>query len=597
MGGLWEGAKLVRVPTVATAMASVTPAEVDASPAAQPEDDGQGAGEVEAHKLPDTARPRKSTSAKEIMAEATRRVSSATKQVVRLAGHPLHVLLDAKSFMSYTLATVVQFWSGTLAIALVVAWGGLVFAHLETQHTNASQSQYVSFMAQLQGQLNSTAAGNGLYSELLGNYVADPTTLTNPWLWGSFRVFLFSFELITTIGYGECAPKTLGGRLCLCLYSFICIPVTGLALTAISSVLLSNLELCIMLADPLPRKVWRQAHEYDGEEASTARKSSVSVVHVRAALERQTLTAYEVEDFEGHLAAAEISRHYGAEQRLTYWQFLRLFSSFESDNSVTGARHRRRRLAVALFTVFLWLMMGMFSFNHYEGWGYVPSLYFSFVTLATIGLGDFYPDTRKGVAFLFFFSVTGIGLVAVLLSCVADVWQHLNSSTVEVVAATKKLTPSGSMASEDASQKQVADADEVAPIVAAPATVSILPMESPDTGDQTTWLSMRITLPDANAQVLDASLNALLKACIACGLVVHGASVNAPVSASIEGAATEVTLQVATTSMSVTQEHTQLAKQMTELLALRKGSIHKATRQRSGQKGMQGAKFARVGNR
>jgi hypothetical protein len=49
--------------------------------------------------------------------------------------------------------------------------------------------------------------------------------------------------------------------------------------------------------------------------------------------------------------------------------------------------------------------------------------------------------------------------------------------------------------------------------------------------------------------------------------------------------------------MSVTQEHTQLAKQMTELLALRKGSIHKASRQRSGQKGMQGAKFARVGNR
>ena len=578
-------------------MALVAPAASSLQSALSDDENQEACAQPKAHSLPDAVGSRQSSAAVQVVRKVSQHLSVATRQVVRLAGHPLHILLDAKSFMSYAAATFFQFWSGVLAIALIVAWGGLVFAHLETRHTDEANSTYATFMFQLQVELNSTSAGSALYSTLVENYIADPTTLRNAWLWDSFRVFLFSFELITTIGYGEVAPKTLGGRLWLCLYSIVCIPVTGLSLTAISSVLLSNLEMCILIADPMPRKIWRRSKANE-VEASPANKSSVSVVHVRAALEQQTATAYDVDEFESHLAAASVSRHYGVEQRLTYWQFLRLFASFESDNSVTAARHRRRRLAVALCVVALWLMMGMFSFNHYEQWGYVPSLYFSFVTLATIGLGDYYPDTRHGVAFLFFFSVTGIGLVAVLLSCVADVWQHVNNTTVEVVTASKRLQsePLASDTSVELSDPMAATV-EVQPVAASDSSASDADILNPPAKEA--LLSMRVGLPGVEAAALGSSINALLKACLTMGLVVRGAQVNAPVfgSESAGVAATEVVLQFETTDMAVVRDPSQLAHQMRELLALRGGTLLKAVRQNSGQKGMRGAKFARVGNR
>jgi hypothetical protein len=54
-----------------------------------------------------------------------------------------------------------------------------------------------------------------------------------------------------------------------------------------------------------------------------------------------------------------------------------------------------------------------------ERWGVIDSLYFSVVTLATIGYGDLAPATRIGKIFTILYVFTGVGILGLFLSTVA----------------------------------------------------------------------------------------------------------------------------------------------------------------------------------
>ena len=112
--------------------------------------------------------------------------------------------------------------------------GGLVFSALESSEAVTLNQQYKDAMVLLRYQLKqATGNDNSYYRNLLGVVGAsDPSAVPDD-TWGlhSYRAFLFSFTIITTIGYGEIAPKTAGGRIWLCAYSIIFIPMAGVALT------------------------------------------------------------------------------------------------------------------------------------------------------------------------------------------------------------------------------------------------------------------------------------------------------------------------------------------------------------------------------
>ncbi len=46
------------------------------------------------------------------------------------------------------------------------------------------------------------------------------------------------------------------------------------------------------------------------------------------------------------------------------------------------------------------------------------ALYFSMVTLLTVGFGDFYPKTPSGVILLILFSMVGLGIIATTVSVI-----------------------------------------------------------------------------------------------------------------------------------------------------------------------------------
>ena len=56
-----------------------------------------------------------------------------------------------------------------------------------------------------------------------------------------------------------------------------------------------------------------------------------------------------------------------------------------------------------LITSIFILLVGTFVYHHLEGWDYIDSLYFSVITLTTVGYGDFSPQTSGGKVFTIFY--------------------------------------------------------------------------------------------------------------------------------------------------------------------------------------------------
>ncbi|MBU0635595.1 potassium channel family protein [Candidatus Micrarchaeota archaeon] len=65
------------------------------------------------------------------------------------------------------------------------------------------------------------------------------------------------------------------------------------------------------------------------------------------------------------------------------------------------------------------LAIGTLFYNHVESWGIVNSLYFSVITLTTVGYGDFFPVTTLGKLFTIVYIFVGIGIILLFISKIA----------------------------------------------------------------------------------------------------------------------------------------------------------------------------------
>lgn len=96
------------------------------------------------------------------------------------------------------------------------------------------------------------------------------------------------------------------------------------------------------------------------------------------------------------------------------WAFgrslLRLFALLWQD------AHFRRLLGV----VTLMLIAGAHIYHRLEGWSYLNALYFTVITLTTIGYGDFSPQTNLGKIFSMLYILLGLGVLGALIGLISS---------------------------------------------------------------------------------------------------------------------------------------------------------------------------------
>lgn len=74
-----------------------------------------------------------------------------------------------------------------------------------------------------------------------------------------------------------------------------------------------------------------------------------------------------------------------------------------------------------LITSIVILGVGTVAYHFIEGWSWIDALYFSVITLTTIGYGDLSPQTDVGKLFTIFYILLGLGMI---LSFIQTVWSH-----------------------------------------------------------------------------------------------------------------------------------------------------------------------------
>lgn len=83
------------------------------------------------------------------------------------------------------------------------------------------------------------------------------------------------------------------------------------------------------------------------------------------------------------------------------------------------------------------IVSGTIFYWRVEDWTIIQSLYFSVVTLTTVGFGDFTPTTPGAQIFTIFYILTGIGVFVALLASVAQ--QYIAQKT-ESPSARERLS-------------------------------------------------------------------------------------------------------------------------------------------------------------
>lgn len=77
------------------------------------------------------------------------------------------------------------------------------------------------------------------------------------------------------------------------------------------------------------------------------------------------------------------------------------------------------------------LAFGTVVYHNIEGWGWLDSLYFSVITLATIGYGDFTPTTNLGKIFTIIYVFLGLGILVGFVTATGDYLQKHRHERVE----------------------------------------------------------------------------------------------------------------------------------------------------------------------
>lgn len=75
----------------------------------------------------------------------------------------------------------------------------------------------------------------------------------------------------------------------------------------------------------------------------------------------------------------------------------------------------RRQMAVLWCLLVVFMFGGAFVYSAMEPWSYRESLYFCFVTLSTVGFGDFLPSSTASRAFSIFYIIFGLGVCASMI--------------------------------------------------------------------------------------------------------------------------------------------------------------------------------------
>ncbi|CAE17863.1 Potassium channel domain-containing protein [Caenorhabditis elegans] len=197
--------------------------------------------------------------------------------------------------------------------------------------------------------------------------------------WTFTGAFLYSLTVITTIGYGNTAAKTYIGKTLTMLYAIIGIPLMLLFLTNIGDVMAKIFR--FLYAQSIRLK-FRLILWHKKRKAAKIRRANSLVSRLTRG--HRVKADSSVDSF-GLGAGADVEDLLTARVEMEQLEVRETAAAQLESMTVP--------ISLVVFTMLGYLGVGTTIFKVWEGWTFLESFYFCFISLTTIGFGDKFPST------------------------------------------------------------------------------------------------------------------------------------------------------------------------------------------------------------
>ncbi|KAE9553497.1 hypothetical protein FO519_003289 [Halicephalobus sp. NKZ332] len=281
--------------------------------------------------------------------------------------------------------------------------------------------------------------------------------------WSFSESVLFAFTVITTIGYGNVAPRTFSGRLFCILYGLIGIPFTLLAIADLGKFISEVIDSW----EKTYKQFWKNIKK---KYQKLIRKNQMKNTFSSSSISQQQQTpnglpksSIEEEyrpltrDKSSMFDATTIEAQDNVSDAMEVENFNEIDVEAGNDPSSpkksTGSSSEEEEApsqAVSLLLFFvLYIFIGASLLSSYEpDMTFFKAIYFNFVSLSSIGLGDIYPRSETYMAFTIVYIAIGLALTTIAIEIAADYLKKLhyfgrkieNVGNVAIWFGGKKLT-------------------------------------------------------------------------------------------------------------------------------------------------------------